>query len=142
MNSFPERPKAERKRLKLSQNAFAALAGLKKQAQIHYEKGERSPNADYLMSLAAAGVDIHYLLTGAKTTPASFKLEKETGATATQEMAEKSACYANLEPTKITWNSVPSSDLKLGTGKGQDSLPNTPTTLSVVDNALTGNLLH
>lgn len=35
-----------------------------KQAQLKYESGTRSPDAAYLAALAAAGVDILYVLTG------------------------------------------------------------------------------
>lgn len=48
----------ERKRLGLNQSEFGSLAGVTKQAQIRYEKGARSPDANYLMALRAAGVDI------------------------------------------------------------------------------------
>lgn len=39
-------------------------AGVRKQAQLKYEKGERHPDAAYLERLAAIGVDVLYVLTG------------------------------------------------------------------------------
>jgi transcriptional regulator with XRE-family HTH domain len=48
----------------LSQTAFAALAGTSKRAQIRYEAGERSPDADYLARLARHGVKIYWVITG------------------------------------------------------------------------------
>lgn len=59
-----ERLKEERLRLGLSQEEFANRAGVSKRAQANYEKGERSPQADYLVALDSAGVDTHYVLTG------------------------------------------------------------------------------
>lgn len=65
---FSERLKAERERLGLSQTAFGELCGVRKQAQINYEKGERSPDTDYLQKAQSAGVDASYLLTGMRST--------------------------------------------------------------------------
>lgn len=54
---------AERKRLKLSQPAFADAGGVKKGSQILYEKGN-APSADYLERIAAVGADVLFILTG------------------------------------------------------------------------------
>lgn len=54
----------ERKRLKLSQPAFAALAGQGKHSQIRYEADERLPDGNYFAAIANAGADIHYIITG------------------------------------------------------------------------------
>lgn len=67
--SFGERLKEERKRLGMNQTEFALLGGVVKFTQINYEKGDNSPNLDYLAKLEAAGVDAYYILTG-KHTPA------------------------------------------------------------------------
>lgn len=67
MSSFEKRLVSERKRLGLNQTEFGAIAGVQKQAQVHYESGNRKPNSAYLEALASAGVDIGYLFTGAKT---------------------------------------------------------------------------
>lgn len=48
----------------MSQTAFAALAGSSKRAQIRYEAGERSPDAEYLARLARHRVDIYWIVTG------------------------------------------------------------------------------
>lgn len=64
MNTIGERLRAERERLKLSQDDFAELAGLTRNTQIKYEKGERSPDADYLAALATRGVDVLYVVCG------------------------------------------------------------------------------
>lgn len=65
-----ERLKEERTRLGLNQTDFAAVAKVSKTTQFNYEKGERSPDADYLVAVAEAGVDVLYLLTG-KRMPAT-----------------------------------------------------------------------
>lgn len=64
MDTHGVRLKEERARLAISQADFAALGGVARNAQAHYEKGERSPDLDYLSRLADAGVDVVYVLTG------------------------------------------------------------------------------
>ncbi|MFZ6875395.1 helix-turn-helix domain-containing protein [Undibacterium sp. Di27W] len=66
MSDLGDRLRDERKRLGLNQLEFADLGGVKKNAQMNYESGERSPDADYLSALLKAGVDVMYVLTGIK----------------------------------------------------------------------------
>ena len=40
---------------------------MQKRAQINYEKDERQPDAGYLAAVAAAGVDVFYVLTGSRS---------------------------------------------------------------------------
>jgi transcriptional regulator with XRE-family HTH domain len=61
-----DRLRRERERLGLSQTAFATLAGASKRAQIRYEAGERSPDAEYLARLARHRVDVYWIITGKK----------------------------------------------------------------------------
>lgn len=61
-----DRLKEERERLGLNQTDFAALAGASKNTQYNYEKGERSPDANYLSAAAVQGVDVLYVLTGVR----------------------------------------------------------------------------
>lgn len=77
MDSFSTRLKQERRRLKLSQTEFAALGGVQTQAQLHYEKGSRRPNSDYLTAIAGAGVDVQYLITGQPAQPATLALSTD-----------------------------------------------------------------
>ena len=67
MNSFCERLKEERTRLGFSQADFAVLAGVQRRAQVNYEAGERSPDADYLQKISTVGVDVGYLITGSRS---------------------------------------------------------------------------
>ena len=64
MASIGNRLRQERERLGMSQTAFAALAGQSKRAQIRYESGERSPDAEYLARLARHGVRVLWVITG------------------------------------------------------------------------------
>ena len=76
MSYFKDRLRAERKRLGLSQEKFAAIAGVTKDTQLNYESGARKPDSDYLIAVCNAGVDSHYLLHG---TPSSADLSDEEG---------------------------------------------------------------
>jgi transcriptional regulator with XRE-family HTH domain len=72
MNNFIEmgaRLREERERLGFNQTAFGEVAGVRKQAQLNYEKGERNPDAAYLAAIATAGADVLYILTGQRAMP-------------------------------------------------------------------------
>ncbi len=60
------RLREEREKLGMSQTDFGEVGGVRKLAQIKYEKGERTPDADYLARIATAGADVLYILTGEK----------------------------------------------------------------------------
>jgi transcriptional regulator with XRE-family HTH domain len=64
MVSIGDRLRDERKRTSLSQRAFAERGGVTEKTQVLYEKGERVPDAIYLEKIAAAGVDVLFVLTG------------------------------------------------------------------------------
>lgn len=64
MNTVGSRLLKERERLGKSQTEMAEQGGVKKNAQINYEKDKRSPDADYLTRIANAGADVNYILTG------------------------------------------------------------------------------
>jgi transcriptional regulator with XRE-family HTH domain len=61
------RLKDERKRLGYSQTDFGNVGGVTKNTQILYESDKRSPDALYLASLAAIGVDVQYITTGIRS---------------------------------------------------------------------------
>lgn len=61
------RLRAERERLRVSQEELGNRAGRNKQTQLRYENGLNSPTAEYLHELAKQGVDIGYVLTGFPT---------------------------------------------------------------------------
>lgn len=72
-----ERLKAERDNLGLSQQALADRLGISLRSQQNYEKGDRSPDANYLAALAAEGADVRYILTGQRDGPAPVVLSAE-----------------------------------------------------------------
>ena len=80
MSTFGERLRTERDRLGLSQDEFAALGGVKRGAQVNYEKGERSPDVAYLTAVAKGGVDVLYLVTGVRQHVAVRELTPEHAA--------------------------------------------------------------
>lgn len=72
--------KEERERLDLNQAFFAALGGVKRGAQAHYETDTWRPDADYLAAIAHA-VDVQYILTGERSTiPQSQRSIVQAGA--------------------------------------------------------------
>lgn len=77
--SIGDRLREERVRLSLSQELMGESAGVRKQAQLKYEKGERSPDAVYLERLATLGVDVLYVLTGERSggLPATLSAEEQ-----------------------------------------------------------------
>jgi transcriptional regulator with XRE-family HTH domain len=56
----------ERRRLGLNQPDFAAIAGASKRTVIEWEKGSTSPSSVQLSALSGVGVDIVYVVTGAR----------------------------------------------------------------------------
>lgn len=74
---FGNRLRQERKRLGLSQTELGAIGSVSKASQLNYESGTRNPDSAYLMAVAAAGVDIGFLLTGARTAPATLTPEEQ-----------------------------------------------------------------
>lgn len=72
-----ERLKEERERLKLTQDAFAAIGNISKRAQINYEQGVRSPDTEYLYALSTIGIDVQYIITGQRSTPSLTEEENE-----------------------------------------------------------------
>lgn len=67
MDGLGIRLSQERQRISLSQATMANIGGIKANAQSVYESGRRSPRAEYLAKIAAAGVDVSYVLTGVRS---------------------------------------------------------------------------
>lgn len=67
MEALGERLRSERERLGLNQDALGQIGGVNRNTQAKYEKGERFPTADYMAAVAAAGVDVLYVITGHRT---------------------------------------------------------------------------
>lgn len=77
MRTFGERLREERKRLILTQDEIAERLGITKQSQGLYERGQRTPNAEYLIGLFELGGDPAYVLTGTRTPPAAAALTQQ-----------------------------------------------------------------
>lgn len=74
-----DRLKNERVRLNLTQPAFAEIAGAAKRTVIDWEKGVSSPTASQLALLAAADLDVLYVVTGQRSNAATSQHLTETG---------------------------------------------------------------
>lgn len=77
MSTFAERLREERKRLGQNQTEMAAVGGVQKGAQVNYEAGQRSPDADYLAAIAGSGADVRYILTGSRDGPTPMALSDD-----------------------------------------------------------------
>lgn len=64
MLTIGARLKEERGRLGLTQPQLAGIASVSKTTQVNYEGDLREPDAGYLAAVAAAGIDVLYVLTG------------------------------------------------------------------------------
>ena len=69
MSTIGARLKQERTRIGLTQQELGQVGGVAANAQGAYEKGTRSPRADYLAKILTAGVDVVYVLTGKPVPP-------------------------------------------------------------------------
>ncbi|OYQ75251.1 hypothetical protein B9T15_02505 [Wohlfahrtiimonas chitiniclastica] len=79
MTTVGERLKEVRDALKLSQKAFAEIAGVGAHAQMNYEKNERKPDSSYLERIAQAGCDIQYIITGIPSNSSQPKIYDNAG---------------------------------------------------------------
>lgn len=76
MDSIGSRLREERDRLGLTQTEIGDAAGVTKNTQRLYETDQRSPKADYLAALDAAGVDVSYVLTGRRSDGAGVTAQR------------------------------------------------------------------
>lgn len=72
MNTYGERLKKERLRLKLTQAQLADAGGVGRHAQSCYERDITLPRADYLAAITLQGIDTVYIITGRRTLPVSL----------------------------------------------------------------------
>jgi len=95
------RLRQERIRIGMSQDGFAALAGQSRKSQINYEKGDRSPDIEYLAAIQVAGADVLYILTGRRERPLSRLDDHERLRLAVEAVEEGlTAIRRTLPPTK------------------------------------------
>ena len=67
MKTLHVRLRNERIRVGMPQYMFAAVGGVKPNAQVKYESGRRLPRGDYLAAIAVTGIDLLFILTGQLT---------------------------------------------------------------------------
>lgn len=79
----------ERERLAQTQDAFAAAGGIGKRALIHYEKGERAPDAVFLSAISAIGADVLYIITGRREAAAPGQATENAGGGAGRSAAAR-----------------------------------------------------
>lgn len=75
--SFGPRIVFERERLKLKQMDLCIRTGVSKTTQIKYEAGQRAPDVGYLRALDAAGLDIHFIVTGDRATGSQLSEQQQ-----------------------------------------------------------------
>ncbi len=66
------RLREERERLGDSQALFSINAGVSRMSQVNYESGRRTPDANYLRTIAEFGVDVLYVVTGKRSGQPDF----------------------------------------------------------------------
>jgi phage repressor protein C with HTH and peptisase S24 domain len=101
------RLKKEREKLSLSQAEMAEICGISRETWGKYERGQMTPGGDVLISFAAAGADVQYVLTG---TQSVNKHEKK-------QVAEQSETYLS----KLNWQEyieIPHFDVRVAAGHG------------------------
>lgn len=64
MKTIGGRLTTERRSTGLTQGDFAKKLGVTVQSQGNYERGVRSPSAEYLQEAAQLGIDVNYIITG------------------------------------------------------------------------------
>jgi transcriptional regulator with XRE-family HTH domain len=101
IKTIADRFSEERTKLGLTQVELAAIAGVSKVTISHYASGKSLPSTDVLIKLDELGADVHYILSGKKSSPSidihrlSLAIEaahKQDGLSATQDyksLAEK-----------------------------------------------------
>lgn len=106
-SSIGERLREERLRLELSQAALGEIGGVRKQAQLLYEKGERNPDAAYLSAISKFGVDIQFIVTGVRSAESLSDDEKTLiKSYRNAPLAVKAAALAALTAGSSTSGSV------------------------------------
>ena len=63
-----ERLLEERLRLGFNKGGMAKAGGIANSTYANYEDGNRSPDGEFLASIADAGADVNYILTGVRVT--------------------------------------------------------------------------
>lgn len=104
-----DRLREERIRLGIDQRSFGPLGGVNRNSQINYEAGRTPCNVEYLLKLAAHGVDIGYVLTGQRSDSSLGFMEKQVFEMFGQlSSREKGAVFSLL--SELTGNAADASN--------------------------------
>lgn len=68
------RLREERVRLGYSQADICNSCGISKRSYIHYESGDRSPDAEFLGAASKMGIDVQFVVTGIRSENSSCEL--------------------------------------------------------------------
>ncbi|WJV21670.1 helix-turn-helix transcriptional regulator [Pseudomonas chlororaphis] len=71
-----DRLREERVRLNLKQEDLAQAGGVNRNTQGSYERGARNPDSAYLVAISGLGVDVMFVLTGARSVAGSLSAEE------------------------------------------------------------------
>lgn len=105
--SIGSRLREERERLGLTQVAMGEIAGVKKQTQLKYEKGDNSPDAFYLAVMSKFGLDVLYVVNGIRSAESLGNDEQELlGHYRRAPIAIKAAALAALTAGSSASNSL------------------------------------
>lgn len=77
MSSVGARLREERRRLGLTQDQLALIAGVTRRAQTRYETDANSASSAYFSAIAEVGIDVLYVLTGRRAIPVQATLSEE-----------------------------------------------------------------
>lgn len=77
MSSIGSRLREERDRLGYNQSELAEIGRTQRKSQFNYETNARRPDADYMAAIAAAGVNVLYVLTGSTEGIPSIQITAE-----------------------------------------------------------------
>jgi transcriptional regulator with XRE-family HTH domain len=99
------RLRSERRRLDLSQEAFAALGGVSKRSQIDYEKNRVKPASLYMEGIAGNGADVLYILTGSRA-PQAAPYASSGAAERSENLSSEEGRLLNFEgsPGAAEWS--------------------------------------
>lgn len=93
MSTLGERLREIRKDAKKTQEELGAIGGVRKQAQMKYERDERLPDAAYFVRLDNADLDIHFVITGHPGPKARERLAPHALRAAVRHVAEMQESY-------------------------------------------------
>lgn len=103
LSELGSRLREERKRRGLNQHDMAVLGGVTRNSQADYEGGKSAAGAAYFMALAAAEIDVGYVMTGDRSTPKDDRPEELSLVTMRVAMPPREALAEMFEGLLAIW---------------------------------------